>query len=288
MPIAFYSYVGFDVVSTAAEETHLARRAIPRATIAAVVIFCVYLVYSVYAMSYAVPSSRVAGLVSSGITPIIPIGHLYWHGFSWLISLTGCTAGMGATLAVIIGTSRVMFAMARDKGLAAPLGKLHPKYRTPWTAMTLLLVAGLAYDLIAGKIMGALLAYFWAGTAVAFFALVTYTLVNMTNITLHWKHASFNIWWHVITPVAGILFCLAVLYKSFVQSLWNAGWVTIGRGILVFVVVWSLVGVGYAYWVRNRAILPTFEGDDEDLDGRPVEAHQIGAGGQPGGAAETS
>ncbi len=66
------------------------------------------------------------------------------------------------------------------------------------------------------------------------------------------------------------MFCLAVLYKSFVQSLWNAGWVTIGRGILVFVVVWSLVGVVYAFRVRNTAMLPTFEGDDEDLDGRPV------------------
>ncbi len=288
MPIAFYSYVGFDVVSTAAEETHLARRAIPRATIAAVVIFCVYLVYSVYAMSYAVPGKQVSGLVSSGITPIIPIAHQYWHGFGWLISLTGCTAGMGATLAVIVGTSRVMFAMSRDGALVAPLGKLHPRYQTPWTAMTLLLVVGLAYDLIAGKIMGALLAYFWAGTAVAFFALVTYTLVNAANIRLHWRHATFNAWWHLVTPAVGIVFCLAVLYKSFVQSLWNAGWVTIGRGIIVFAVVWSVAGAVYAYRVRNSAMLPTFEGDDEDLDGRPIQDHQISAGGQPGEVTETS
>lgn len=288
VPIAFYSYVGFDVVSTAAEETHLARRAIPRATIAAVAIFCVFLVYSVYAMSYAVPGKEVSGLVSSGITPIIPIAHQYWHGFGWLISLTGCTAGMGATLAIIIGTSRVMFAMSRDGALAAPIGRLHPRFQTPWTAMTILLVIGLAYDLIAGGIMGALQAYFWAGTAIAFFALVTYTLVNAANITLHWKHATFNVWWHVITPVLGIAFCLAVLYKSFVQSLWNAGWVTIGRGIIVFAVVWSLVGVVYAYRVRNTAMLPTFDGDDQDLDGNPIPDQQISSGGPPGGVAETS
>ena len=116
--------------------------------------------------------------------------------------------------------------------------------------------------------MGALLAYFWAGTAVAFFALVIYIFVNAANITLHWKHATFNWWWHVVTPVLGIVFCLAVLYKSFVQSLWNAGWVTIGRGILVFAVVWSVIGAVYAYAVRNTASLPTFEGDNEDLDGR--------------------
>lgn len=279
MPIAFYSYVGFDVVCTAAEETHLARRAIPRATIAAVIIFCLYLVYSVYAMSYAVPSKEVSSLVSSGITPIIPIGHQYWHSFGWLISLTGCTAGMGATLAVIIGTSRVMYAMSRDGGLVPPLGRLHPRFQTPWAAMIVLLAVGLAYDLIAGKVMGALQAYFWAGTAVAFFALVTYTLVNATNITLHWKHATFNVWWHLITPILGILFCLAVLYKSFVQSLWDAGWVTIGRGILVFAVLWSLLGVVYAYRVRNTSMLPTFEGDDQDVDQGPIKA---------GGMAETS
>lgn len=272
MPIAFYSYVGFDVVSTAAEETHLARRAIPRATIAAVVIFCVYLVYAVYGMSYAVPQSKVSALVASGITPIIPIAHLYWHGWGTLISITGCTAGMGATLAVLVGTSRVMFAMSRDGGLAPLFSRLHPRFQTPWHAITVLLVIGLGYDLIAGKLMGGLLAYFWAGTAVAFFALVVYTFVNAANITLHWRHATFNWWWHVVTPVLGIVFCLAVLYKSFVQSLWDAGWVTIGRGILVFAVVWSLLGVVYAYWVRNSAALPTFEGDNEDLDGRPINA----------------
>jgi amino acid transporter len=271
MPIAFYSYVGFDVVSTAAEETHLARRAIPRATIAAVVIFCIYLVYAVYAMSYAVPQSKVSALVASGITPIIPIAHLYWHGLGTLISITGCTAGMGATLAILVGTGRVMFAMSRDGGLAPLFGRLHPRFQTPWNAITLLLVVGLGYDLIAGKLMGALLAYFWAGTAVAFFALVIYTFVNAANMTLHWKHATFNWWWHVITPAFGIVFCLAVLYKSFVQSLWDAGWVTIGRGILVFAVLWSLVGVAYAYLVRNTASLPTFEGDNEDLDGRPLK-----------------
>jgi amino acid transporter len=276
MPIAFYSYVGFDVVSTAAEETHLARRAIPRATIAAVVLFCLYLVYSVYGMSYAVPSKQVSGLVSSGITPIIPIAHQYWHGFAWLISLTGCTAGMGATLAIIVGTSRVIYAMSRDGGLLPRLGRLHPRFQTPWTAMTLLLVIGLAYDLIAGKVMGALLAYFWAGTTIAFFALVTYALVNATNIKVHWKHATFNVWWHLVTPVFGILFCLAVLYKSFVQSLWEAGWVTIGRGILVFVVGWSLLGAAYAYWVRNKATLPAVGEDDQDLEQGPVIAEGVG------------
>jgi amino acid transporter len=278
LPIAFYSYVGFDVVSTAAEETHLARRAIPRATIAAVVIFMLFLVYSVYAMTFAVPQSQVANLVNSGITPIIPIAKQYWGSWGDLISITGLTAGMGATLAVLVGTSRVMFAMSRDNGLTPWLGKLHPKFQTPWNSMYVLLVIGLLYDLIAGKIMGALYAYFWAGTAVAFFALVVYILVNAVNIAVHWKHAQFNFWWHILTPVLGIVFCLAVLYKSFVQALWNAGWVTIGRGILVFAVAWSLLGVVYAYKVRNSASLPTFTGDTEDLDGRPFPGAGSAAG----------
>ena len=288
LPIAFYSYVGFDVVSTAAEETHLARRAIPRATIAAVVIFMLYLVYSVYAMTFAVPTSQVADLVNSGITPIIPIAHQYWNHFGTLITITGITAGMGATLAVLVGTSRVMFAMARDGGLTPWFGRLHPRFQTPWNAMAVLIVIGLAYDLIAGKVMGALTAYFWAGTAVAFFALVTYMLVNLSNIALHWKHATFSVWWHVVTPVLGVIFCAAVLYKSFLQSLWNAGWVTIGRGIIVFVVVWSLLGVIYAFAVRNRATLPSFEGDDEDLDGHRVASsrpHPDGVASGEGGTA---
>jgi basic amino acid/polyamine antiporter, APA family len=261
--------VGFDVISTAAEETHLARRAIPRATMAAVAIFMIYLVYAVYAMGYAVSPGRLSHLVSSGITPVIPISSQYWHQADFLIPLTGLTAGMGATLAVMVGTSRVMFAMSRDGGLVPSVGKLHPRFNTPWNGMFILLAVGIAYDLIAGATMGALSAYLWAGTAVAFFALVTYVLVNVSNFVLHIKHKAFNWFNHGLVPLVGVVLCVIVLYKSFVKSLWEAGWVTLGRGILLFAVVWSLVGVGYAFAVRKRATLSPIadaDGWDEEAD----------------------
>jgi APA family basic amino acid/polyamine antiporter len=273
LPIAFYSYVGFDVVATAAEETTLPRGSIPKATIAAMLIFTAFLIFVVYAFTYAVPAREISGLVSSGITPIIPIASRYWGGAKIIVTITGLTAGMGATLAIFVGTGRILFAMGREGALTVSMGRLHPKFRTPWAAMTFLLVVGLLYDVIVGKIIGPLNAYFWAGTAVAFFALITYILVNVASFVTYRRTPEFNMFWHGLIPALGVIFSVAVLYKSFFQALWSAGWVTIGRGIVVFAVGWALVAVVYAYFIRNRASVPRIEpldaGDSATVGGEP-------------------
>ncbi|MBJ7593800.1 MAG: amino acid permease [Candidatus Dormibacteraeota bacterium] len=266
LPIAFYSFTGFDVVATAAEETKLARRSIPLATLAAVGIFTLFMIYTVYSFTFAVPVDQIANLVTSGITPVTPIAQQYWGGGGVLISITGLTAGTGALLAVLIGTSRVMFAMGRDRALFAAAGRLHPRFQTPWTAMIALIVVGLVYDLAVGQWIGALNAYFWAGTATAFFALVTYTFVNIGNFLLYFRKPDFNIVWNALVPLAGIVLSIWVLWVSFVQALWNAGWVTIGRGIVVFAFGWAAVGLVYAFIVRNRARPPRVEGLAADAD----------------------
>ena len=89
-----------------------------------------------------------------------------------------------------------------------------------------------------------------------------------------------------IIEISYPFFVVLFTYLIFKES--NLNTATIIGGILVFVVVWSLVGVVYAYRVRNTAMLPTFDGDDQDLDGNPIPDQQISAGGPPGGVAETS
>jgi amino acid transporter len=253
LPLAFAIYTGFDVISTAAEETKLPRKSIPRATIVSVLLYGAFMAFAAYAFFFAVPFKQLVDFTNNGLTPVGPIATKYWGHGDILVAITGLTAGVGASLAIIVGTSRIMFAMARDRALPGPFARLNVRYRTPWYAIGLIVAIGLVYDLVVGKWIGALNAYAWGGTAITWFALILYAFVNVGYFILAYRDKATFRWPQAIVPALGVIFVLAVLYKSFIQALWQAGWVTIGRGIVVFAVAWTVIGFGYAYLVRNSA-----------------------------------
>jgi APA family basic amino acid/polyamine antiporter len=261
LPIAFAAYTGFDVISTASEETRLPRRSVPVATIVSVIIYGLFMAFVAYCFIFAAPFRQLVAYTNSGITPVGPIATQYWGKGDVLVAITGMTSGMGATLAIIIGTSRIMFAMGRDKALPAAFGRLNEIYRSPWTAIGLVTAIGVIFDLVVGRWIGELNAYFWGGTAITWFALTLYIFVNVGFFILILRNRDrLNLAW-MIVPILGVIFSIAVLYKSFIQSLWNAGWVTIGRGIVVFALAWTVLCFILAYLVRKRAVTPRIEYD---------------------------
>ena len=279
LPIAFAAYTGFDVISTAAEETRLPRRSIPQATIISVIIYGVFMAFVSYAFLFAAPFAQLVTDTNSGITPVAPIATQYWGGGDVLVAITGMTSGMGATLAIIVGTSRIMFAMGRDKALPAVIGRLNPTHRSPWAAIGVVTAIGVAFDLIVGRWIGELNAYFWGGTAITWFALILYIFVNVGFFIVILRHRDkFRLAWTLV-PVIGVVVSLAVLYKSFIQSLWDAGWVTIGRGIVVFALAWTVLSFVFAFIVRNRAVTPRIEYDLVGAD--PDTELPAAVGGEP-------
>lgn len=266
IPICFFSFLGMDAVSTAAEETKLARRAIPMATLLAVGIITAYLVFNSWAFSFALPAEDLGPLLEAGITPVTPISVLYWGpAGEVIIALAGLTAGLGACLAITVAASRIMFSMARQGVLPTSLGRLDAKHSSPIVGIVVVLIVGLVFDVIAGATIGPLYAYFWSGTAVVFFALVTYVFVNIGNFVIHYRDraSGFNIIGNVIVPVAGVLFSAALIYKGFLEGLWDAGWTTIGRGILVFCLAWTAIGFVYTWLVRRAKPITSLDDLEE-------------------------
>lgn len=126
--LVFFAYIGFDVVATTAEETKNPQRDMPIGIIASLAI-CTIL--------YCAVALVVTGMVSyEELDPAAALANAFaYHGQAWMATLISAGAVAGLTtvvLTLLIGATRIIFAMSRDALLPAGLAKVHPTFRTPW------------------------------------------------------------------------------------------------------------------------------------------------------------
>ena len=131
--IIFFAYIGFDAISTAAEETKNPQRNMPIGIILSLII-CTVL--------YIVVAAILTGMVSyRELNHPAPVAHaLNLVGIKWgsaLVSV-GAVAGITSVLLVMLmGQPRVFFSMSRDGLLWPWISRVHPRYRTPYIAQLL-------------------------------------------------------------------------------------------------------------------------------------------------------
>jgi APA family basic amino acid/polyamine antiporter len=143
--IVFFAYIGFDEISTAAEEARDPQRTMPRAILLSLVI-CTGLYLAVAGILTGIVSYTKLNNASPVSQSMIDIG-LNWA--ATIISV-GAVAGLTTVLfTLVFGQSRIFFSMSRDGLLPRAFSNVHPRFRTPWIA-TLIVGIGCA-------ILGALL-----------------------------------------------------------------------------------------------------------------------------------
>ena len=226
--VVFFAYVGFDAVSTAAQEAKDPQKGMPIGILGSLA-FCtvLYILFS-YVLTgiahYKDFSNTGAGheaAVAYAITTYMP-------GYAWFSNLitVAILAGFSSVILVmLLGQSRVFFSMANDGLLPKAFSEVHPKFRTPAKANALLFIlVALFAAFIPGDIVGDMTSI---GTLFAF-VLVCIGIIVLRKTDPDLKR-TFRTPFVPVVPILGILVCAFMIYHLGWEN-WARlfGWLVIG------------------------------------------------------------
>ncbi|KQS22774.1 APC family permease [Frigoribacterium sp. Leaf186] len=233
----FFSYIGFDAASTAGEEARDARRDLPRAIIASIVIITVLYILVAVAAIGARPWTAFTDGEATLVAIVGDITGQPWVAF--LFAVTAVAAIASVVLTVLYGQTRIFVSMARDGLVPRVLGRISPRTQTPVAGTR---IVGGAVAVAAAVIpLGALADATSIGTLFAF------ALVNVSVIWLRRNRPELERTYRVplypLTPILGCAFCVLLMV--------TLGWVT-WLAFAVWMVVGTAVYLGYG---RRHSVL---------------------------------
>ncbi len=232
--IVFFAYIGFDAVSTMAQETRNPQRVVPWALISALAV-CAILYVLVGLMVTGLADYRTLGVPDPVYAALSAAG----PKLSWAKPIVGAVVVVGLVsviLVTLLGQVRIFYAMARDGLLPKALLTVHPKTGVPVVGT---LLTGIGAALVAGVFPLSLL-----GELISIGTLLAFAIVCLGVIVLRQQRPDlprpFRVPAYPWIPIAGIVVCLALM-----ASLPSDTWIRL--------IVWLILGfLFYAIYPARR------------------------------------
>ncbi|PYR32935.1 MAG: amino acid permease [Acidobacteria bacterium] len=220
--IIFFAYIGFDSVSTHAEEARLPKRDVPIGIIASLLICTVLYIAVVAVLTGMVRYDRLS--VDAGVSDAFKQAGLPWAEF--IIAAAGVAGITSVLLVLMLSGPRVFLAMARD-GMLPPgfFAEVHPRFRTPWKSTILV---GAFVSVLTGFLpIDALLHLANIGTLFAF--LIVCAAVLIMRKTNPQAERPFRAPFYPFVPILGILTCLLLMFSLPPENWYRLlGWMVLG------------------------------------------------------------
>ena len=233
--IIFFAYIGFDAISTAAEETKNPQKNLPIGLIGTLAICTVVYILTSLVLTGIVPVDKI-NVMAPISAAMSATGNNWIAGF---ISI-GALAGLTSVLLVYqLGTTRILYAMSRDGFLPKSLQIIHKKYNTPhvitWVSGIIVVLGALFMDLnVSAELCN-------------FGTFTSFTIVCIAVLILRKtdpdRHRPFKVPFVPFFPILGILFCGGLMIYSLF---------TLGTSAILFP-LWVIIGVifYFAYCYGN-------------------------------------
>jgi APA family basic amino acid/polyamine antiporter len=230
--IVFFAFIGFDAVSTAAQEAKEPQKGMPIGILGSLVV-CTFLYVLFSYVLTGVANYKDFGTGGAGHEASVAYAiTTYMPGYSWLsVMITvAILAGFSSVILVmLLGQSRVFFSMSKDGLLPAVFSDLHPKFKTPFKSNALLfLFVSVFAAFVPGDTVGDMTSI---GTLFAF-VLVCAGIIIMRKTDPDTPRP-FKTPLVPLVPILGILVCAAMIYGLGVEN-WIRLFVWLGIGFVVY------------------------------------------------------
>jgi basic amino acid/polyamine antiporter, APA family len=238
--IVFFAFIGFDAVSTAAQEAKNPKRDMPIGILVSLLICTILYVLFAHVLTGVAPFQEfMTGGREASVTYAVK-NHM--PGYEWLgdsINIAILAGFSSVILVMLLGQSRVFFTMSKDGLLPRVFSDIHPRFHTPYKSNAILLVfVGLFAAFVPGSLAGDLTS---VGTLFAF-VLVSVGVLIMRK-TEPDVHRPFKTPLVPLIPILGIIVCMVMIFSLDRQTLTTAG-------------LWLLVGLilYFAYSIKHSRI----------------------------------
>jgi basic amino acid/polyamine antiporter, APA family len=236
--IVFFAYIGFDAVSTAAQETKNPKRDMPIGILGSLVVCTILYILFAHVMLGLANYKEFAG--KDGIAPVaVAIAHTPYVFLQQAVILAILGGYMSVILVMLLGQSRVFYSMSQDGLLPKLFSEVHPKYKTPYKSNLLFMVfVSLFAAFVPAKVVGEMVSI---GTLFAF------VLVCIGIWVLRVKQPdaprTFKVPLVPLIPILGVATCLFMM-------------VFLPADTWIRLLVWMAIGVViYFVYSRHRSVL---------------------------------
>jgi basic amino acid/polyamine antiporter, APA family len=224
--MVFFAFIGFDAVSTAAQEAKNPKRDMPIGILGSLAICTILYILFAHVLTGIAPLEffRTKGGEASVVAAI----QEYMPNYKWLSDFitVAILAGFSSVILVmLLGQSRVFYSMAKDGLLPYKFADLHPKFKTPAKAqMFVFLIVGVFAAFIPGDVVGDMSSI---GTLFAFILVCTGVIIlRKTNPDMPRQFKTPLV---PLVPILGILFCLVMIYGlGWLNWVRLLGWLFLG------------------------------------------------------------
>jgi len=223
--VVFFAYIGFDAVSTAAQEARNPQKDMPFGILGSLVI-CTAL--------YILVSGLLTGVVSFSKlnvpAPVADATRVIGMGWATVLIDLGAIAGLASVMMVMmLGQSRVLYTMSHDGLLPNWVGQLHPRFRTPYkTSMVVGVFAATLAAFFPIKLLGELVSL---GTLLAF------SIVSVGVVVMRAKHPEmprpFRTPLVPLVPILGVIVSLSLMF-----SLDRPAWIGFGSWLIFGLIIY--------------------------------------------------
>jgi APA family basic amino acid/polyamine antiporter len=228
--VIFFAYIGFDAVSTAAQEAKRPQRDMPIGIIGSLMVCTVLYVLFSYVLTGMVNYTTFKGDAAPVATVI---SHMPFRWLQFAI-LLGIIAGYTSVILVmLLGQSRVFFSMSRDGLLPKLFSDIHPKFRTPWRSNLLFMVF---VSLFSGFLPISNLGHMTSiGTLLAFVIVcIGIIVLRRTNPNAPRPYRTPFV---PVVPILGVVVCMAMMVGLPVET-----WIR----LVIWLVIGFVIYFGYS------------------------------------------